>query len=250
MKKSLVYIVLLFGICVMAQTPKEIFSKANAMYQQGKYENAATLYLTIEKEGLASDDLYFNLGNSYYKLNKIASAIYYYEKALKLNPDNKNAANNLGFAKRMSIDIIEAIPSTFFQRFTEQIILKYSYDVWAIFAVIASFLTAILFLMYYFSYSPRKKLFLFNAAIGIFFIWLVSFIFAINNYKTTQNTQFAIIFDSKVEVKNAPSYKSDNAFELHEGTKVLLLSKLDNWQEIKIADGKTGWIQLNSFKVI
>ena len=83
MKKLFFNIVLLFSLVVNAQTSDELFSKANNLYQNGKYSEAIKLYTSIEKQGLKSDDLFFNLGNCYYKLNKVAPSIYYYEKALK-----------------------------------------------------------------------------------------------------------------------------------------------------------------------
>ena len=125
---------------------------------------AIGVYLAIEEQGIESDDLYFNIANCYYKINKVAPAIYYYEKALKVNPTNEDAAANLAFAKRMTIDVIEELPKTFLQRFSANIIQKLPFDTWAIIAVIASFLAALLFLLYYFSTSSKKKLLYFNTS--------------------------------------------------------------------------------------
>jgi len=241
---------LLFTTLVLAQTPKELFSKGNELYKNGNYLKAIDSYRSIEDKGLQSDDLYFNLGNCYYKLNKVAPAIYYYEKALKLNPENKKAATNLSFAKRMTIDVIDTLPKTFLQRFTATIIQKFTFDTWAIIAVVASFLAAILFLLYYFSYSSTKKLMYFNTSIISLVVVLITLFFAIENYKQVQNNRIAIIFATKAEVKNAPSTNSDDVFELHEGTKVIVLDELDNWKKIKLSDGKTGWIFADYLKEI
>ena len=82
------------------------------------------------------------------------------------------------------------------------------------------------------------------------FLLLVTVYFAYDNYDTVQKDRTAIIFVSKAEIKNAPTTNSDDAFELHEGTKVLILDELDDWKKIKIADGKVGWVPQNELKEI
>jgi tetratricopeptide (TPR) repeat protein len=243
-------LLLFFCYLSFAQTSNELFSKANDLYKNGKYSKAIELYLSIEKNGLESDDLFFNLGNSYYKLNKVAPSIYYYEKALKINPIHQDASNNLAFAKRMTIDIIEDLPKTFLQRFSSNVIQKLTYDAWAILAVITSFFGAVFFLLYYFSYSPKIKLFYFNTAIFLVFIMIVTVFFASSNYKTSQKSRSAIIFSLKCDIKNSPSIDGETVFELHEGTKVAILDELSNWKKIKLADGKIGWINASDIKEI
>ena len=250
MKKIFFSIALLFSSIVFSQTSDELFSKGNNLYQNGKYSEAIELYSSIEKQGLISDDLFFNLGNCYYKLNKVAPSIYYYEKALKINPTHQDASFNLAYAKRMTIDVIEDLPQTFLQRFSSTVIQKLPFETWAIIAVLASFLASILFLLYYFSYASRNKLFYFNTSIFAVFVLLISTFFAFHNYDTVQKNRTAIVFVDKVEIKNAPSTSSEVVFELHEGTKVLILDELDSWKKIKIADGKIGWIYADDIKEI
>ncbi|MBK5210634.1 MAG: tetratricopeptide repeat protein [Flavobacteriaceae bacterium] len=251
MKTRFIFVLTLFFGCISyAQTTNELFSKANNFYKNGEYSKAIQLYLNIEKSGLESDDLFFNLGNSYYKLDKVAPSIYYYEKAIKLNPMHIDASNNLVFAKRMTIDVVEDLPKTFLQRFSTNVVQKLTYDTWAILAVTASFLAAFLFLMYYFSTSPKKKIFYFNTTIFAVFLMIFTVIFAFSNYETTQKSRSAIIFSSKTDVKNSPSLDGETVFELHEGTKVTILDALSNWKKIKIADGKIGWVNATDIKEI
>jgi len=250
MKKIVTILVLLFSLVAYSQEADKLFAEGNTFYKEENYTRAVGVYLAIEEQGIESDDLYYNIANCYYKMNKVAPAIYYYEKALKVNPTNADAKANLAFAKRMTIDVIEELPKTFFQRFSVNIIQKLPFDTWAIIAVIASFLASLLFLLYYFSTSSAKKLFYFNTSIFTVFVLIVTAFFAFNNYKTVQKNRIAIIFYPKVEIMNAPSNSSDEIFELHEGTKVIVLDALDNWKKIKIADGKTGWIYADALKEI
>lgn len=251
MKRRFVFILaIVIGSFSYAQTANELFSKANDFYKNGQYTKAAQLYSNIEKTGLESDDLFFNLGNSYYKLNKVAPSIYYYEKALKLNPMHQDALNNLAFAKRMTIDVIEDLPKTFLQRFSSTVIQKLTYDTWAIVAVSSSFLAAFLFLLYYFSSSPKKKIFYFNFTIFAVFVMAVTVFFAYSNYNVTQKRSSAIVFSQKVDIKNSPSIDGEPVFELHEGTKVTILDELSDWRKIKLADGKIGWVNMADIKEI
>ena len=250
MKKFAAIILLFVSFVSNSQSADELFKEGNTFYKVEDYNRAMGVYLAIEEKGLESSDLYYNLGNCYYKLNKVAPAIYYYEKALKLDPANEDALHNLTFAKRMTLDVIEDLPKTFFQRFSENVIQKYAFDTWALIAVIASFLASLLFLLYHFSGSSKMKLLYFNTTIFSVFIMLVSVFFAYDNYDTVQKNRTAIIFATKTEVKNAPTTSSEEVFELHEGTKVIILDELDNWKKIKIADGKVGWIYQDDLKEI
>lgn len=250
MKKILFTLLFFCSLVSFSSTPNETFSKANELYKKGQYTKAIELYLSIEKQNLQSDDLYFNLGNCYYKLNKVAPSVFYYEKALKLNPTHEDALVNIEFAKRMTIDIVEELPKTFLQRFSSNVIQKYTFDTWAIFAVIASFLTGLLFLLYYFSSTSKLKLLLFNISIFTLFSMVVCSFFAFKNYNFVENNRNAIIFSEKVSVVNAPTLDGEEAFVIHEGTKVLIEDEIDNWVKIKLADGKIGWVYADKLKEI
>ncbi len=248
--RFLFILTLFFCYISYAQTASDLFSKANSFYKNGQYSEAIKGYSNLEEQGLESDDLFFNLGNCYYKLNKVAPSIYYYEKALKLNPLNEDASINLAFAKRMTIDVIEDLPKTFLQKFSSTVVQKLTYDTWAFLAVICSFLAAFLFLLYYFSSSSKRKIFYFNMTIFTVFLMVVTAIFAFGNYKMTQKNRSAIIFSLKTDIKNSPSKDGESVFELHEGTKVYIMDELSNWKKIKLADGKIGWIKASDLKEI
>lgn len=239
---------LLSATTVQAQSNKELFDKANELYRINKYTEAIKIYEQIENNGAISSELYFNLGNAYYKINSVAPSIYNYEKALQLNPLNLDATTNLAFAKRMTLDHIEALPKTLFQKLEANYIQQLSFNQWAYAAVVCSFLTAVFFLLFYFSFSPSKKRIYFITSIlsgiGLFIV----LIFAFKGYRNNLSKIEAIIFEEKTSVKNAPTKYSEEIFELHEGTKVLVLDTVESWKKIKIDDGKTGWISKDELK--
>ena len=250
MKKHLLYIWFFISCFVSAQNPETLFKEANDLYKVGKYEEAIALYQKIETLNLISSGLYYNLGNCYYKLNHVAETIYNYEKALLINPLNEDANNNLIFAKRLTIDTIEALPKSVIQKFDESYIKKLSYNDWAILAVIFSALGALLFLFFYFSYTPSKKRFYFVSSIICFLFLIISVSFSYKEYNDEQTNSYGIIFAEKTEIKNAPTLNSDAIFTLHEGTKVKVLDAVDNWKKIKLDDGKIGWIDAEDLKVL
>ena len=233
-----------------AQTVDSLFASANKLYQLEKYSEALTAYEQIANNQLHSDDLYYNMANAYYKLNQVAPAVYYYEKALLLNPGHTDAAHNLAFAKQMTIDNIEALPKTIGERISESLIQKLNYNTWAWLGVAFALLFALLFLLYHFSYSSLRKRAYFVSSIVSALLVLLFITFAYSNHEYVRTNKFGIVFAQQVAVRSAPTNSGEVNFELHEGAKVKLLESLDNWQKIKIADGKIGWMPKEELKEI
>lgn len=250
MRLLVLLVLTLNGILGMAQNPDSLFVEANELYRQESYNEALKAYQQIEAMDQESWALYYNMGNIHYKMNRVAPAIFYYEKALKLRPDQPDVRFNLEFANQMVLDNIEPLPRNLGQRFMDAVILRLSYENWAKIAVGLAFLFALLFLMYHFSYSTGKKRLFFITSIITVVLVTTSVFFAFRNQLYVKNNQEAIIFASEAEVMNAPTTTSEAYFELHEGTKVNVLESLDNWKKIRIADGKVGWIDEKHLKEI
>ena len=248
MQKLIFFLIFIVGVAGQAQDPDSLFVQANKSYQQEDYLKALELYNEIESQNVISGELFYNMANVYYKTNKVAHAIYYYEKALRIEPNNRDILFNLQFAKRMTLDNIEELPKSLSQKFREFVVLKFTYNVWAIISVSFAFLFAFLFLLYHFSYSTSvKRIYFITSGITVIFIAL-SLLFSYQNHKYITNTRTAIIFAQQVQVKSAPTKSGEVNFKLHEGTKVFVLESLDNWVKIKIADGKMGWIEEEDMK--
>lgn len=242
MKKVVFFLIILVAQMGQSQKLDSLFVKANKLYQEEDYLKALELYQEIENQDVESAELYFNMANVYYRTNQVAPSIYYFEKALLLDPNNKDINFNLKFAKRMTLDDIEALPKSIGQRFRDGIVLKFTYDTWALITIVFAFVFAILFLLYHFSYGTgTKRIYFITSGLCVVFV-LISVLFTYQNYHYVQNTRTAIIFEQLAQVKSAPTKSGDVNFELHEGTKVYILESLDDWLKIRIADGKTGWI--------
>ncbi|PWG05985.1 SH3 domain-containing protein [Polaribacter aquimarinus] len=246
--RKVLFLLLIIASQVTAQSLDSLFVSANELYKKGKFEEAISAYKKIESDKVISSELYYNLGNSYYKLNKVGPSIYYYEKALQLNPLNEDAKNNLVFAKRLALDNIEDLPQTFIQKLNTSYLQKISYNQWAMVVVLFSFLGGLLFLFYYYAYSSSKKRLFFITSMVCFFFLVLSIFITYNQYNFSQNNKEAIVFAEKTEVRNAPTLNSEAIFVLHEGTKVIVLDAVDNWKKIKLADGKLGWMISSEIK--
>ncbi len=248
-KKLFLFLVLVFNMST-AQNIDKMFVDANALYKEGAYVDAVKLYKEIEQKKQVSSELYYNLGNCYYKLNKVAPTIYNYEKALKLNPRNKDARNNLVFAKKMTLDRIEPLPKSVFQRFNESVLKKLSYDGWSIVSIIFSIIMSVFFLLFYFSSVSSKKKIFFITALTSLLMLIITIIITQYQYDKSKNDVEAIVFTEEVSVKNEPIKDGEETFVIHEGAKVKVLDTVDNWKKIKLSDGKIGWMLTEHLKII
>ncbi|MDP2089325.1 MAG: SH3 domain-containing protein [Flavobacteriaceae bacterium] len=250
MKRFLIIIGMFLGLFVQAQSNQVLFEQANQLYKNADYKNAIVNYQKIENSGMHSDALYFNMANCYYKLNEAAPAIYYYEKTLKLNPLHDDAKYNLILANRMTIDVIDEMPKTLIQKIETNFLHKISVETWAMIAIVFSILTALLFLIYYFSYSSILKRVFFSISITTFGLMIIMILIALEGVNYEKNHQPAIIFSEKAVIKNAPTFNSEDVFVLHEGTKVDVIDTVDDWHKIKLADGKIGWVKNSILRII
>lgn len=240
--KKILFLLLVVTSSINAQSVDSLFVQANNLYKTEQFQAAIDIYNKIESKNMISSDLYYNLGNSYYKLNKVGPAIFYYEKALQLSPDNEDVKNNMVFAKRLALDNIKPLPKTIWQKINKNYLQLLTYNEWAMIVVVFSFLAGLLFLLYYFNNTSGKKRLFFVTSMVAFICLFISLTITYNQYSYLKNTKEAIVFSAESEIRNAPTFNSEKVFTLHEGTKVFVLDAVDNWKKIKIADGKLGWI--------
>ncbi len=249
MKMTLYILSFLFSLSFFAQNDV-IFDKANTLYNEGKYADAISQYESILATKNHSEALYFNLGNAHYKLNHIAPSIYYYEKALQLNPNDSDIKNNLALAKNMTIDAINVIPEGGLSKILNNTTNALTFDSWAKVSVGFVFCFVVLFLIYYFAYSSLRKRLAFLGSMATLFLMCVTLLFAFHKFNLDKLDKPAIVFAQESSVKNEPNSRSEDSFNLHEGTKVQVLDTVNNWKKIKLQDGKTGWISSADIKAL
>ena len=245
--KNLLYIVLLTTQVFFAQNG---FENGNTLYQKGKYQEAITAYESVLKQDKHSSDLYFNMANCYFKLNKVAPAIFHYEKALLLDPENESIKNNLKFAQKLQIDDIKTVPKVGFYKLIQGVTGTYHYNAWGWIAVSLSVLFLLLFVGYYFSQITwSKRLFFVGMLVVVLFFGLSvgSALFEKNRYQAEQP---AIVYAEVASVKGEPKENAPDAFILHEGTKVNLIEKLGPWAKIQLTDQTEGWLEIKNIRLV
>ena len=242
MKYIIGFILLLFSLfSSYVQDLEEIFQKANDAYNKGFYEEAMGLYDQILENGQHDASVYYNLGNSHYRLNNVAESIYYFEKAKLLSPRDEDAIINLAFANNMTIDSIDPLPKSDLSKIRESFFDLFSLDEWSIIIILFSWLTVISFGLYLFNTKPNFKRVFFSLSLLFFVLLIFSFTISFLKSSIEKNTIHGIIFSKKIEVWAEPNFRSENLFSLHEGTKIQLLDTLQEWKKIKIANGAEGW---------
>ncbi|EKT3958426.1 tetratricopeptide repeat protein [Flavobacterium psychrophilum] len=243
--KNILFIFLLITQTFWAQTA---FDKGNNLYQKGNYQEAITVYESVVKSGQQSAELYFNLGNCYYKLNKVAPAIFNFEKALLLNPNDSEIRNNLAFAQKMTIDEVVETPKVGFAKIIRDFTSSYHYDTWAWIAIVFSVLFLICFVGYYFSNTTMLKRIFFTSVLFILLFAMVSVFAGFFEKNQSNNDRPAIVFADITLVKSEPKSNAQDAFVLHAGTKVFVLESLNNYKKIQLLDLKEGWIEKSAIK--
>lgn len=244
-KIFILFILLSFSFLVKANDNqlKEIYKEANQEYTQNKFDNAIELYLKIAEQGYKSTEIFYNLGNAYYKKKNIPLSILYYERAKRLSPNDEDILFNLNEAQKEVKDKIESIPEFFLTSWYKSIVRTLSADAWSWISVV--FFLAFLSLLAMYLYSQRmgtRKLAFLISVVSLF-ISISTFTFANKHKSLLEDQVFAVVFSPSVTIKSSPDQSGTDLFSLHEGTKIEVKSKVGEWTEIKIRDGKVGWLK-------
>ena len=225
-------------------------AEADSAYVRGQYQQAIAQYEELLKQG-ACADLYYNLGNAYYRTENIPEAVLNYERALLLSPGDRDIRFNLQIARSKTFDKIVPESEMFFVTWYRSLVSLMSVDGWANTALVALALTIILLLVYLFSEKLWLRKAGFFGGVALLVLFVVANIFAWQQKEELLHRKGAIIFAPAVTVKSTPAANGTDLFILHEGTKVDITDgSMKDWKEIRIADGKEGWIESKHIRVI
>ena len=244
MRLSFCFLLILY-INVFGQTDQFMFEQANARYQAGMYQEAIDLYLQVIANGKVSGEVYFNLGNAYYKSGDIGRAILYYERAKPFLEGDEALDQNIRLARLRTVDEIEPLPRLFLIEWWDALLYLLSLETLA-WITYGFYLLVVILLVLNIVWHGRWKRPVW-IAIWVFVPVIVIFISRVYQFETSR---FGIILETKVSVMNEPNISGQEIFILHEGTKVRINRSVDNWDEISIPDGKTGWIEQKNLEVI
>ena len=233
-------------VSVSQDTNKDKFYQGVTYFTAGSYNEALQVWNDIYRTGYRSANLDYNIGNAYFKLNNIPSAILFYERAYLLNPADENINYNLQIARTLIVDRFQEIPQLFFVRWYNFVSLVISTNTWAIISITTFILFLVFLSLYIYSRGHRNKVSGFWLAVFFFFVSLSSLAFTIRNKSLVYNSHKAIIASPVASGKSSPDKSGNDLFVLHEGTKVTIEDEVGEWLEIRLSDGNKGWVPGNS----
>lgn len=222
--------------------PDSLISHGNADYMKGNYDAAIKAYKSVIDRGYEAAELYYNLGNAYFKLHNIPHSILNYERAKLLDPTNEDIDFNLQKARTYVVDKIDAVPEFIIYKWFRTMINMLPSNSWAIISFFTFVVLLLFLLLYFFTRSIAMKRFSFWISILFLVIFLVTFSFSYKRKQFMLNNNGAVIMSPTVTVKGSPNDSGTNLFILHEGTTVNVTDSLGDWNEIKIRNGNQGWI--------
>ena len=243
-------LLLLLGTRASGQSPEVLFRQGNQMYQQGRLEDARSAYENIVAMGYGSGELFYNLGNTYYRLGEIARAILSYERALRYLPQDDDIRHNLELANLLITDRIEPTPRLFFLEFWEDLknALSLQSTTWLGYFAYLLLLASLTLLVLARTYL-WKRIGMISALASLCLFTSLLVLFAAQLADVTEENE-AVVMEAVVTVKNSPDVGSSDAFVLHSGVKVEITDSVSDWIEIRLADGKVGWIELSTVERI
>ncbi len=249
MMRRLVLLLAFFNFLITAHAlPTK--AEADSAYVGGNYQQAVALYDSLLQQGVSSE-LYYNIGNAYYRMDDITHAVLNYERALQLAPGDADIRFNLQMARSKTIDKIVPESEMFFVTWYRSLVSMTSVDGWADVALVCLALAVVLALLYLFANAVWVRKIGFFGAFAVLLLFVLSNVFAYSQKDDLEHRKGAIIISSAASVKSTPVKNGTDLFILHEGTKVTITDDtMREWKEVRVADGKQGWIDASQIEVI
>ena len=228
-----------------------MWTKGVEAYTSGNWNESVESWKELESVGVVSPELYYNLGNAYYKSGDYAHAILYFERTLKIDPSNSDARYNLEFTNSMIQDKIDAVPEFVLKNWARKLSYLMSPDSWAWLSIALLALTLALVLLFLLGGTTAFRRCGFYGAIVALLLSLGTYGLALWQRNSCLKADYAVVMIPVSSVKSSPSSESSkDLFILHEGTKVQILDSVGQWKNISLSDGRQGWIKDNDIQTI
>jgi len=252
MKKFNLFFICLLGLVGGKETagqPDSLFARGNRLYAGGDYEGAKACYDSIALQGYQDASLFYNLGNTHYKLQNLAWSVWYYEKARKLNPGDPDIQENLAYVNLGITDRIQPLPEFFMDSWWRSLLFAASLNTWSGIATVFWLAAFGLLILYLYTWHPPKKRLAFYGGIGSLACAILLLLIAYSQRRFQLDNKGAIVFKT-IAVKSAPSENEKTLFIIHEGSKVEVMERESNWLLISLPNGHQGWVKADALKTI
>ena len=239
-----------FPLALFANDRDSVLFRAEQFYQQNEFTKAISEYQSLAESGWVSAELFYNLGNAYFKNHDIKSAILYFERAKRLAPNDEAIDFNLNLSRSLIFDKVEAVPELFLLTWGKAIRDWMTIQGWSWWSIGSFAATLMLGLLFLFVRNMSVRRLAFGLSVFCFFLSLTAFTFGYLQKSNIERTDEAIVFTPSVTIKSSPDDSGNNLFILHEGIKVSIENRIGEWCEVRIADGNKGWMRISDLVVI
>lgn len=233
-----------------AASRDSLYNAAGTAYSEGNFEAALAMYGQIHAQGYEAPDLYYNMGNAAFRSNKLGYAVLYYNKALKLDPAHEEAQKNLAYVSRYKEDQLEQVPELFIKTWVRSMVGLFSVQTWSYLAIILFGIFLVALLIYIFALRLSIKKAGFFTGLIVLVLFVISFFAALDRNHEIVAPDHAVVVAPSVVVKSSPSISGTDLFVLHEGTEINVTDHVGDWSEVRISDGRIGWVPADVFEII
>ena len=235
---------------VNAQNIDSFYQEGNRLYQEGNYQGSLDHYNAILETGVESGELNYNIGNAYYKLNEIGKAMLHYERARRSIPDNEDLLHNIALTTLMLTDKITPLSDVFYVRYWNAFRGMFGVTIWKMIFITAWYWAAAQgMLMLFLRQYQVRRLLKTGLILSVLVIAAVATVLLSNSIVDKPGTR-GVVMMPETSAYSAPIENGTQVFLIHEGTKVNITRTLGEWLEIRLADGKVGWILKDSIDII
>lgn len=250
MKKTIILTIILLSasrIFADPQADQQKVSLGNHYYEAKDYAAAVETYESVLAHGYCSAQLYYNLGNAYFRQDLLGQAVLSYERALRLRPNDREIQENLDLANSRIQDQIAVIPHLFVVRVWDGVVRFFSPDGWRIAILVLVSLLCIMVGVFFFadSYEWRRRSFVFGILVSVILVFSAASLIT-----ATHHHQEAVVTAASAIVKSSPEEGGVDKLVLHAGTKMDVKETIREWHKIRLSDGTTGWIPDSSIEII
>lgn len=248
--KKLIYILLFVFSFSHEVLSNDLLKKAEKAYDSKNYKEAIATYEKLVGDGFKSYQLYFNLGNAYYRDKQLGKAIYNYELARKLNPNDEDVRINLGIAAAKTVDKIDSKENFFISAVKSNVLSFFDTKGWAWLNIICVIILCLCIFLFVSAGSVLLKRISFVLVLLLLTGSVLTYFLGYSALKSKYDNKFAIITAKETKIMNEPTSSATSKFSLHEGTKIRIVENNGDWVLIKLDNGNEGWVKLPDVGII
>jgi len=252
----IVFIFIVPELSAQSQPAEDLYSKANALYNEKKYEESVETYNELLRCGYTSDEVYYNLGNACFRNNDASGAIWCYEKCLLLNAGHDDANANLEYVNRITLGNQENVPENFFRYAWHSLYAIMSWRSWTYTFIVVIILLLTTFILFLLSASNRNRRFFFFTSAVLLMAALLSLAQSLSGNYNIKHSKNAIVVHEALQMRSSPDAGGTGISMIQPGIKVRILEYKTPWLKVITPDGTQGWVaedgvvQLNALSPI